>query len=85
MTERLYALAILGSLGGCGKDKDDDSQAPVECTTQLNGTLPVAGASEFYVPQRQRELEVFTPRLHCSWNLRRVRFRLRSPDGGQPR
>jgi len=48
MTERLYALAILGSLGGCGKDKDDDSQAPVECTTQLNGTLPVAGASDAY-------------------------------------
>ena len=48
MTERLYALAILGSLGGCGKDKDDDSQAPAECMTQLTGTLPVNGASDAY-------------------------------------
>lgn len=48
MTQRWYALAILGSLGGCGKDKDDDSQAPEECTTQLSGTVPVSGAGDVY-------------------------------------
>jgi hypothetical protein len=48
MTERWYALAILGSLGGCGKDKDQDSQAPAECTTQLTGTVPDGGASDAY-------------------------------------
>jgi hypothetical protein len=48
MTQRLVALAILGSLGGCGKDKDDDSQAPEECTTQLSGTVPVSGAGDAY-------------------------------------
>lgn len=47
MTERWYALAILGSLGGCGKDKDDDSEIP-ECMTQLTGTVPAAGASDVY-------------------------------------
>jgi hypothetical protein len=47
MTERWYALAILGSLGGCGKDKDD-SQAPEECTTALSGTVPAAGSSDAY-------------------------------------
>ena len=47
MTERWFALAILGSLGGCGKDKDGDSQVP-ECMTQLTETVPVAGSSDAY-------------------------------------
>ena len=47
MTERWYALAILGSLGGCKKDTADDSQAP-ECTTELTGTVPASGASDAY-------------------------------------
>jgi hypothetical protein len=47
MTEHLYALAILASLGGCNKDKDDDSEIP-ECLTQLKGTVPASGASDAY-------------------------------------
>ena len=47
MTERWLLLAIVGSLGGCGKDKDGDSQVP-ECTTELTATVPAAGASDAY-------------------------------------
>ena len=47
MTERWFALAILGSLGGCGKDKDGDSQVP-ECTTELSETVPATGSSDAY-------------------------------------
>jgi hypothetical protein len=47
MTERWLGLAIVGSLGGCGKDKDGDSQTPA-CTTELTETVPAAGSSDAY-------------------------------------
>jgi hypothetical protein len=46
MMERWFALAVLGSLGGCGKDKDD-SQVP-SCSTVLSSTVPAAGSNDAY-------------------------------------
>jgi hypothetical protein len=44
--ERWLALAIAGTVIGCGKDKDDSQTAA--CSTELVATIPAAGSSDGY-------------------------------------